>query len=101
MSSRLELQTLLEGLIDDFKVYYQSPPNTGMEYPCIKYEMSGIEALNADDINYVMSKKYQITVLSTTPDHVIIDKILKLPMTSYDRRYIADSIYHDVIKINF
>ena len=53
MNKRLELQTKLENLFGNRRVYYQPPENLKMEYPCIRYSKSDIISRHADDIKYV------------------------------------------------
>ena len=101
MASRPELQTKLQELMGDGKVYYQTPENLKMEYPCIRFSRSDIESKHADNMKYSNFTLYQITVISKKPDHEVINKILELPMSSYDRHYAKDNLNHDVINLYY
>ena len=101
MASRLELQKKLEELLDMRHVYYQSPENLKMEYPAIRYSLSDIESKYADDTKYSNFKRYEIVVIDDMPDNKVIDKILELPYSSFDRRYISNNLYHDLIILYF
>lgn len=101
MASRLELQTKLEELLGSRNVYYQPPESLKMEYPAIRYSKSDIESRHADDIKYSNFTLYEITVIDRKPDNSVIDKILFLPLSSFDRHYVADNLNHDVIKLYF
>ena len=101
MNKRLELHNKLVALFRNDHVYYQPPENLKMEYPCIRYSKSDITSRHADNINYVNKTSYEIVVIDKHPDNVVIEKILELPLSSYDRHYISDNLNHDVIRIYY
>lgn len=95
--SRLELQAKLEELLGLKHVYYQPPENNKMEYPAIRYSLSDIESKYADDIKYSNFKRYEIVVIDEMPDNKVIERILELPLSSYDRHYVSDNLNHDLL----
>lgn len=101
MNNRIELHNILVELLGNNHVYYQPPENLKMEYPCIRYSKSDIFSRHADDIKYVNKTRYDIMVIDKHPDNVVIEKILKLPLSSYDRHYTADNLNHDVIRLYY
>ena len=101
MADRLDLQGLLEELLESRNVYYQSPESVKMQYPAIRYSKKKIESVHANDSKYLMRDCYELIVISRTPDHPVIKKLLALPYCSYDRQYIADNLYHDVLTIYY
>ena len=101
MASRAELQKELETLLGSRNVYYQAPATVKMEYPAIRYSKSDIDIKSANDKPYLHKKKYEITVIDRKPDNEVIDKLLKIPMSSYDRYYTADNLHHDVITLYY
>ena len=101
MASRLELQTKLEELLGSRNVYYQPPESLKMEYPAIRYSKSDIESRHADDMNYSKFTLYEIIVIDRRPDNGVIDKILELPLSSFDRHYVSNNLNHDVINLYF
>jgi hypothetical protein len=101
MNKRLELQNILETLMGNRHVYYQPPENLKMEYPCIRYSKSDILSNHADNINYINKINYEIIVIDKNPDNVVIEKILELPLSSYDRHYVSDNLNHDVIRLYY
>lgn len=101
MNRRLELQTKLEGLLGSRNVYYQAPESLKMEYPCIRYSKSKIESKHADDAKYSKFTRYEIIVIDKKPDNEVIQKILELPYSSFDRHYTSDNLNHDVIEIYY
>ena len=99
MASRLDLQDKLEELNENKNVYFQPPKNAQMSYPAIRYEIDKINTKFANDNSYMLSKCYKLTVISRNPDPEIIDKLLKLPMCTFDRGYVADNLNHFVFTI--
>lgn len=98
MASRIELQTLLEKLLGSREVYYQSPGNN-MNYPAIKYSKSNIQTTYANDKKYSKMTRYEIIVIDRLPDNPVINDILDLSYSSFDRHYKADNLNHDVITL--
>ena len=92
-----KLQVKLEELLGSKNVYYQAPGR--IDYPAIKYEIDDIEATHANNSVYRTSRRYKVTVIDGLPDNPVIDKILELPMCSYDRHYVSDNLNHDVLTL--
>ena len=101
MSKREELHTVLIDLLGNSNVYYQPPQNTLMKYPCIRYSRDYVRKTSADDTAYLLKNRYQLIVISKTPDHPVIEKLLQRPMCSHDRHYYADNLHHDVLSIYY
>ena len=101
MNKRLELHNKLVELFGNNHVYYQPPENLKMEYPCIRYSKSDITSRHADNINYVNKTSYEIVIIDKHPDNVVIEKILALPLSSYNRHYVSDNLNHDVIQLYY
>ena len=97
MARRLDLQSKLEELLDSNEVYYKPPKNTMMSYPAIRYSLKDIVLKRADDSSYTKRNRYEVIVIDKKPDNPVISKLLDLPYCSYDRQYIADNLYHDVL----
>lgn len=101
MDRRLELHKILTEFLGNEHVYYQPPENLKMVYPCIRYTKDDIDLTYADNTQYFNKKKYLITYIDKLPDNEIIDKLLSLPSSSYDRHYISDNLNHDVITLYY
>ena len=101
MKTRLELQTLLEDLLGSRQVYHQPPASVKMQYPAIVYYRKDIDSRKADDISYMQTPVYELTVIDKNPDSEIPIQISQLPMCSYDRHYTSDNLNHDVFTIYF
>ena len=98
---RLILQTKLEELIGNKNVYYDPPENLKMRYPAIRYSKSKISTRHADDKIYNKMVRYELIVISSEPDSEVINKILEMPYSSFDRHYISDNLHHDVLTLYY
>lgn len=98
---RIELHNKLKELLGSGNVYYQIPPSKSMEYPAIKYSKNNLAITKANDSNYNTKTKYEIIVIDRKPDNPVIDKLLLLPYSSYDRHYVSDNLNHDVLTLYF
>lgn len=93
---RLELQTLLEGLLESRNVYFQPPSSVRMNYPAIVYSRDDIWNNHADNLAYMQTTAYQVTVIDRDPDSEIVEKVAKLPLCSFDRHFVSENLNHDV-----
>lgn len=101
MATRLELQSKLEELLGSRNVYYQPPASVQMQYPAIRYSKSKIDSTNANNKKYINRTLYDVIVIDRVPDNPVIEKLLELPCSVHDRRYAADNLNHDVIKLYY
>lgn len=101
MASRIELQEKLEELLGSSNVYYQPPASVKMEYPAIRYSKKDVDKKSADNTAYTLTNCYEIIVIDRKPDNKVIEKLLALPMCSYDRSYKADNLNHDVLTLYY
>lgn len=99
MGQREVLQELLETLCEN--VYFQPPGNVQMEYPAIVYKRSTGDSKFANNGSYHFTVRYDLTLIARNPDEVIFNSIVTLPMTTYDRFFVADNLNHDVFTIYF
>ena len=81
------------------QVYYKAPGNMKMTYPAIIYKKSNIDVRRANNKVYLKRNRYEITIIDRRPDNPVIDKILELPYSSYDRTYVSDNLHHDSITL--
>lgn len=98
---RLELQTLLEGVLGTDKVYFQPPSNLTMQYPCIVYARDNAKTEFAGNSPYRYTKRYQVTVIDRNPDTVIPDDIAQLSLSNLERIFTADNLHHYVFNLYF
>jgi len=101
MGTRLELQTVLEGLQDGVSVYFQPPENVTMSYPAIVYNRDYLAVDFADNSPYNRKIRYQVTVIDRNPDSLIPDKVASLPLMHYVRHYTTENLNHDIYDVYF
>lgn len=101
MASRLDLQTQLEELLGSRNVYYQPPESIKLKYPCIIYHLSKIRTDDANNKKYLKYRLYQLTLIDEDPDSDLVDKVLELPMCSFDRSFSSDGLNHFVFNIYY
>lgn len=99
MGTRLELQSLLEGLDESAHVYFQPPENLIMTYPAIVYNRDYQGVQYADNTPYSRTLRYQVTVIDRDPDSLIPDKVAEMPLTRFVRHFATDSLNHDVYDV--
>ena len=84
------------------RVYYQAPESPKMEYPCIKYSLTGVNVKRANNGVYNTYNKYEVTVIDYGLDSDIWNKVLtNFQMCSFDRAYTADNLYHTVLTLYY
>lgn len=92
---RLELHNKFIEILGSRNVYFQAPPNKNIKYPCIIYHTSIGRSFRADNINYLFTDSYDVTVMDTDPDSQLPDKVLKaFPMIRKEKPYPVDGVYH-------
>lgn len=101
MSRRSALDAMLREVLGSNNVYFQQPSTTQMSYPAIKYKLDMINTNKANDMNYQKHKRYMVTIIDSNPDTILPDKMLELPMCSFDRTYQADNLNHYVFNITY
>ena len=100
MNNSSKLHNLLLSIAGP-NVYYQTPSNVLMKYPCVRYTINRIENKYADNSVYKQDMSYSITVISREADDEIVDYISKLSGCSFDRRYVQDNLYHTVFNLYY
>ncbi len=109
--SRLDLHEILCEIMqpylddenrEDRRVYFRSPSNSAMRYPCIRYDCPDMDIKYADNRPYIVKRRYDVTVIDPNPDSLIPDKLLELPFSvGSSRNYVAEGLNHFVMTIFF
>lgn len=101
LNRRLELQSILEGILGSKNVYFQPPSNITMKYPAILYERTQESTDHADNGRYRSQKRYKVTCIDRDPDSETPDKIANLQYSLFDRFFIQDNLNHTVYNIHY
>lgn len=101
MDRRLELHAVLVSILGSGHVYFQEPANVQMKYPAIVYGIDDQDTKYANNNPYFRVKRYEVKVIDRIPDSPIPDAVAALPLCSFNRRYAADNLIHDVFNLYF
>ena len=101
MGNRLELHELLCNILGSRNVYYQPPASIKMKYPAIVYSRDNVSNRHGDNIPYMQSVSYQVTVIDKDPDSTIVSDIAKLPYCRFNRHFTSDNLNHDVFALYY
>lgn len=101
MIERTELQSMLEDLLGSQNVYFQAPPNKGMEYPAIVYSFERFNRNDADNQPYILTGHWQVTHIYKSIRNDLKERfIFEIPRCSFDRRQVVNGVYNDYYTIN-
>lgn len=102
MPSSAQLRERLIAVTGYSNVYLKPPPKDLMVYPCIRVERVSAKVKHADDTAYNVKYRYTITRISKKDDEGFPKLILEnFANSDYDRSYVAEGLYHDVLYIYY
>ena len=102
MASRLELHEELCELLGSRNVYFNPPEDIKMNYPAIRYSLSGVDLVHANNKVYRSTNQYSLMVIDPDPDSEIHTKILQhFPMCNLGRPYPAEGLNHFPLTLYF
>lgn len=94
MIRREEFQAELEELLGNDHVYFQPPENLKLKYPCIVYGLDDIYRTAADNKAYQQRHRYMVTYITTEPASPLVDRLIELPLCSFNRHFKSDGLNH-------
>ena len=97
--TRLEFQTFLETLKGDRNVYFQPPSSVLMHYPAIRYNLSDLKNVPADNVAYLNKTAYTLIYITKNPEDPMIRTLSELQYCDFDRWYASDNLNHYVYTI--
>lgn len=99
LRSRLGLDEILRSIAPN--VYFQPPETIKIKYPCIVYSLDDVDIDYADNLPYMITKRYQLTVIDKDPDSLIRDRVAILPSCIFSRSFTSDNLNHYVFQIYY
>ncbi len=96
---RSQLHNILKSITPH--VYFQPPNGLNMVYPCIVYQRYDEQVTRADNLPYLRTKRYQVTVIDANPDSDIPGKVADLPLCIFNRFFTSDNLNHDIFNLYF
>lgn len=94
---RCKLHEKLCDILGNHRVYYDPPNGTELEYPAIIYNKSRIRPLWANNRLYIGMVAYTVTLIRQDDDDDMLDKLIAMPYTSFDRQFTSNNLHHDVV----
>ncbi len=76
-------------------VYFQPPTNVRLEYPCVVYSRRDMPKWYADNLGYISSLVYDVTLIYKNPDSELPGKLIQMPKAYFDRHFVNENLYHD------
>lgn len=100
--SRLNFHEELCDLLGKRQVYFQPPKSTKIKYDCFIYKLADIRSSNADNKAYKIDTIYEVTYITTDPDNIIKEEILRrFPKARFSTYYPADGLHHYKYRITY
>jgi hypothetical protein len=96
---RAELNAKFEAITPN--VYFQPPRNVDMSYPAIVYRRDPMDTRHADNMPYVITRQYEVTLITENPDSSLVDQLAAFPTARHDRFFVADNLNHDAFSIYY
>lgn len=101
MKTRNSLHEELCNILGSRNVYFRAP-SSGMKYPCIKYDLVGVNTSFADNKKYIRSRRWSLIVMDENPDSEIPDNLQEsLLYCKFDRSYEKDGLNHFVLTLSY
>ena len=94
-----EMRTLLVSAVGHNNVYFQPDSNIRMSYPAVIFKWKAVDTNHADNAPYKQDSAYEVVVVDFYPDTKAVLNLLKMPMSKFDRQYVADNLYHTTFTI--
>lgn len=96
MERRIQLQDEFCNLLGTKNAYFQPPASVKIKYPCIVYRLGRPGVRHADNTAYLYMRRYEGVYIHRDPDDFFIETLEQhFPYFEFDRRYVADNLYHD------
>ena len=99
LERRKELNDIFKELLGSDNVYFQPPEDRIMKYPCIVYQRDNASFKSADNLPYSTTQRYQVTLIDQNPDSDVVDRLMNLPLSSFNRHFTTSGLNHDVFVI--
>lgn len=92
---RLKLHAQLKDILGSSNVYYDPPPTLVLEYPCIVYQLEGVDMRKADNLTYYFTyARYSWTLIQKDDDNDIYERLLKMKYTAPGRPFVQNNFHH-------
>ena len=101
MTKREKLHDILVEILGSSHVYFNPPEGLKLKYPAIVYHRNKISHKCADDVPYIKTVSYTVTVIDDDPDSEIVQRMAKFKMSRFNRHYVVNGLNHDTFTIYY
>lgn len=102
MDRRLQLQARLQALLpQDKKAWFQPPATVKLTYPTIIYKHDDTDVKHANNVPYIVERRWQVTVIDENPDSPIVSAMEWWPKCTVSRKFEAENLNHTVFDLYF
>ena len=99
---RYELDGKLREILGSDHLYFQPTESVRLKYPCIIYSKVPGDVKHADNRIYLFTDRYELTFICSDPDSIMPYTLMDVfSMIHWDRRFVADNLYHDVFTLYY
>lgn len=99
MANRADLQDFLEQLMGNENVYFDPPESMRIKYPGIRYSLTQLSFLRANNKVYKTTPGYEIILIDSNPDSEYPDKLMNVKYCRFVRHYPSDGLHHWVFNL--
>lgn len=73
-----------------------------MEYDCIRVERTRIHTMRANNLGYRLTDRYTLIHITRDPKSKVPSHILRMyPMCDFERSYVMNNLYHNVLVLYY
>ena len=102
MNRRQEITQILRTKLGIQNVYFQPPEDLKMKFPCVRYKLSDIKTMKADNMLYNHTQGYELVYITREPDNILVDTMLKtFDHISFSGCQVINDLYHYRYKLYY
>lgn len=98
-AKRLNLHSKLCSILGSNNVYYSPPTGMEFKYPCIVYALDNSYGKPADNLMYIQTLSWEITIIDEDPDSKIASKFFGTPGCRFERAFASDDLNHFIFTL--
>lgn len=100
--SRLHLDSILHEVSNrhgNFPIYFKPPSGFNLKYPCLVYNPSGVDSVNANNELYIAHRQYELSFMTQRIDQeeLIKDIVKSVPYGRIIREFETNGIQHTLM----
>ena len=97
-TERLVIHDILAELYPGIPLYYGPTTETILSYPCVIYELDGLDSVHANNKPYQVGLEFIITLIQLTPPDIDIRPMMDISGVDFQTTFTTKSLMHSVFK---